>query len=208
MGSPKPSKCSFLTTICHLQQLLLTCTLKITFHYYTDRNRLQGKKELYQTRPLSETFPSKSLSAKRFLRASACPSFGSLLDKVLSQKGKGSQFTLPALLLGVLFRCNSTNLPQPSSAGDTSCTNRFSQVCSSTPLQLTELLESIVPAKDTAGASICYTQLWISPERDIFQLQHLYPCSQTSSLILGKALQDFSWWSKGHISLYQAQGVS
>lgn len=37
-GSLKPSKCSFWTIICHLSQLPLTCTLKITFHYYIDRN--------------------------------------------------------------------------------------------------------------------------------------------------------------------------
>lgn len=80
-------------------------------------------REKYQTRPLSETFPSKSLSATRFLHATTRPSFGSLLDKVLSQKEKVSQIPLPALALVVLFRCNSTNLPQPSSAGDTSCTN-------------------------------------------------------------------------------------
>lgn len=102
-----------------------------------------------------------------------------------SWKGKVSQFTLSALALVVLFSSNCIKTPQPSSAGeagDISYPDSQSQIWHSTPLQLRELLESTGAVKDTAGAypSTKHNSK-SSPKRDIFQVHHLYPCSQPSS---------------------------
>lgn len=100
----------------------------------------------------NQAFPSKSLSATGFLHATACPSFGSLLDRVL----KNTKCLSSPCLLWSWWSCSAA-IPQ-------TCPNQAVQEIQAAwtdkarfalyTFAANRAAESIAPVKNTAGASL------------------------------------------------------
>lgn len=99
---------------------LITTALDLYIKKYLP---LLYRQELTSVKKKSYNKPGLSFKKSQCNRVPACHGMSQLWFTAgqSPQKHKVSEFTLLALVLVVLFSCNSTNLPQPSSAGDTSC---------------------------------------------------------------------------------------